>query len=649
MKLLCVLLVAVSANAATSLDVQIPSGSTTGVAFNFTVTALNSGGGTDTAYAGTVHFTSDDAKAVLPPDYTFVPGDAGTHTFSATMNSAGPSINTATHTITATDTVNNTIHGTDLTTVSWNDNLVRELALFVPHVVDRAVPFQVEVRAQNVHLFDVPSYTGTIAFVAGRQETVPANYTFTSADAGRHTFSVTANLGNYSAFGVYDISDSSVFGNAGAPIDVRCPELVAMATNSGPVCDGSQAALLFGSANLPVIDYHWIINRGFPPSFDSHQQNTVAYPGTYILTVRQENECSSTAQTTIEIHEPTQPQVTLSPAALCGPGNLHATITNPSDYSNLQWTTGGTIVSGQGTPSVEIAPNSGATDVYVDLTAVETSSGCRAFFQGRVPVGNGGTTSVSTVTTACAQVPESASVADAGSGATYAWTITNGAITSGAGTRTIQYMPSGTGDVTLGATVTSGSCSATGTAAVAVHAPTAVIENRSVGLCGASDATIGVTLSGTPPFRIIWSDGNIQENIVALTASRRVSHAGSYWIAQISDASCAGRSSGVIEVSVTDTPSITAQPQGSTIRSGGSATLTVAATGGGLFYRWYQGNAGDRTKLLITTFNPTFTTPPLSGTTSYWVEVGNNCGTAESRAAVVTVSNGPGKRRAVTH
>jgi len=148
MKLLCLLLVAISANAATSLDVEIPSGSTTGIAFNLTVTALNSGG-TDTAYAGTVHFTSDDPKAVLPPDYTFVPADAGTHMFSATMNSAGPSVYTASHTITATDVANSAVHGTDLTTVRWNDNVVRKFALAVPAVVDRTVPYQVEVRALN--------------------------------------------------------------------------------------------------------------------------------------------------------------------------------------------------------------------------------------------------------------------------------------------------------------------------------------------------------------------------------------------------------------------------------------------------------------------------------------------------------------------
>ncbi|MEA2329341.1 MAG: trimeric autotransporter adhesin, partial [Thermoanaerobaculia bacterium] len=305
---------------------------------------------------------------------------------------------------------------------------------------------------------------------------------------------------------------------------------------------------------------------------------------------------------------------------------------------------------GQGTPSVEIAPDSNSNLIRLSLGATETSSGCDASrFVAEVPVGHGGTISVSTVTLACAQATESASVADAGSGATYAWTITNGAITSGAGTRTIQYVPNGTGDVTLAATVMNGGCNATGSTAVAVHAPAAIIDNKIVGLCGTSEATIGVTLSGTPPFRIVWSDGNVQDNIGTLTASRTVSHSGSYSIAQISDASCAGRSSGLTEVVVSEKPAITVQPQGSSIRARGSTTLTVAATGGGLRYHWYEGPSGNRSKLVTVTTNPFLITPSLNNTTSYWVEVENDCGSEESHAAVVTVGDTPGKRRAVPH
>ena len=52
-----------------------------------------------TGYTGTVHFTSSDAQAGLPANYTFTGGDAGTHVFSVTLKTAG------TQSITATDTV----------------------------------------------------------------------------------------------------------------------------------------------------------------------------------------------------------------------------------------------------------------------------------------------------------------------------------------------------------------------------------------------------------------------------------------------------------------------------------------------------------------------------------------------------------------
>jgi len=642
--------VAFSAHAATSLDVQIPSASTTGVAFSFTVTARN-GAATDAAYSGTVHFTSDDAQAALPPDYTFTPGDAGMHTFSATMNRAGSGTQTANHTLTATDTSNAAVKGTDLTTVRWNDNVVRRFFIAVPASVDRTVPFQIEVHAMNASFFDVPTYTGTIRFTATRQETLPPDYTFTAADAGRHTFQVTANLGKSSFFSVHDVNDDTAFGGFFNPIAVQCPELTALASNSGPVCVGSQA-LLFGSANLPVIDYHWISTLGHPPIFDSHQQNPAASPGTYILTVLQANDCESSAQTVVTMHSPASPQVTLSTTALCGPENLHATITNSSEFSNLKWTTsGGTIVGGQGTPSVEIAPNSGETRVWLAIDAIETSSGCDASkFVAEVPIGSSAAVAISTAASACMGAAASASVADAGSGATYAWTINNGVITGGAQTNTIQYAANGNGDVTLHATVIRGSCSANGTAVVSVDAPAAVIENKSTGLCDASDAAIEVTLSGVPPFRIRWSDGVMSDPVDGFTATRSVSREGTYWIAQVSDANCSGFASNVVNVSFANKPQIVVSPQGATIRAGERATITVSALGAGLRYRWYEGNAGDRTKLVSFGAEPSYGTPPLSRTTSYWVDVENDCGSNQSLAAVITVSSGGGaRRRAVGH
>src|SRR5207249_5687602 len=55
-----------------------------------------------------------------------------------------------------------------------------------------------------------------------------------------------------------------------------------------------------------------------------------------------------------------------------------------------------------------------------------------------------------------------ASVPDAGVGATYAWSNTNGSLTGGAGTRSITLTAGASGMVTLNVTVQHGGCSSLG-------------------------------------------------------------------------------------------------------------------------------------------------------------------------------------------
>jgi len=55
------------------------------------------------SYLGTVHFTSTDAKAKLPANYTFTAADAGTHVFVGTviLKTVGTQSVTANDTLTA--------------------------------------------------------------------------------------------------------------------------------------------------------------------------------------------------------------------------------------------------------------------------------------------------------------------------------------------------------------------------------------------------------------------------------------------------------------------------------------------------------------------------------------------------------------------
>jgi beta-lactamase superfamily II metal-dependent hydrolase len=73
---------------ATHFSVTAPANVTSGVAFNVTVTALDGANATAAGYTGTVHFSSG-SNGTFPADYTFVGGDAGSHTFSVTLTTIG--------------------------------------------------------------------------------------------------------------------------------------------------------------------------------------------------------------------------------------------------------------------------------------------------------------------------------------------------------------------------------------------------------------------------------------------------------------------------------------------------------------------------------------------------------------------------------
>ncbi|HEV8060078.1 MAG TPA: DUF4214 domain-containing protein [Gemmataceae bacterium] len=65
-------------------------------AINITLTLLDAGGDIAIGYTGTLSFSSSDAQAMLPNNYTFTQADKGRHTFSVTMESSGAQMLVAT-------------------------------------------------------------------------------------------------------------------------------------------------------------------------------------------------------------------------------------------------------------------------------------------------------------------------------------------------------------------------------------------------------------------------------------------------------------------------------------------------------------------------------------------------------------------------
>ena len=179
----------VTVNAAAANKLVLASGSATvtaGSRFSFTVTAQDPFGNTDPSYAGSVHFTtSDPSPGVVPPNSTLTNGQG---TFSATLNTAGS------QTITGTDTATASITGS--LTVRVAPARATSITLLVPGTVQANQPFNVTVTLKDSFGNVATTYGGTVHFtssdlVAQTAGKLPADYSFTDADAGSHVFSAT--------------------------------------------------------------------------------------------------------------------------------------------------------------------------------------------------------------------------------------------------------------------------------------------------------------------------------------------------------------------------------------------------------------------------------------------------------------------------
>ena len=110
---------------------NIPASASKNAPISFALTAKNPSGllGTDIAFVGTVHFTSNDPSATLPADFTFTPANAGVANLSATLRTVGLKSITATDTrnsaITVTANVNVTVSSNaDLSTLTLSAGLL---------------------------------------------------------------------------------------------------------------------------------------------------------------------------------------------------------------------------------------------------------------------------------------------------------------------------------------------------------------------------------------------------------------------------------------------------------------------------------------------------------------------------------------------
>jgi hypothetical protein len=172
-----------------------------------TVTAYDAYGNIATGYAGTVHFTSSDPQAVLPANYTFLTTDNGTHTFSASLRTAG------TQSLTATDTVTPTLTASQ-TGISVVAAAASKFRVSGYPATTAGTSHSFTVTAMDAYGNVATGYRGTVHFTSSdTQAGLPANYTFIATDNGVHTFSATLKTAASQSLTATDTVTSGITGS----------------------------------------------------------------------------------------------------------------------------------------------------------------------------------------------------------------------------------------------------------------------------------------------------------------------------------------------------------------------------------------------------------------------------------------------------
>ncbi|MFN6387301.1 MAG: hypothetical protein ACK4X2_03205, partial [Bacteroidota bacterium] len=207
-------------------------------------------------------------------------------------------------------------------------------------------------------------------------------------------------------------------------------------------------------------------------------------------------------------------------------------------------------------------------------------------------------------------------------------------------------------------------CFSTGTNVLTVTViqdPTITSQPTGITQCVGGNATLSVTATGgTPSLTYQWYSnasnantlGTIISGATSSTYTPTSSGAGTvyyYCIVSASGNGCTSTTTNAVAVVVIADPLITVNPVGFTECIGGSATISVTATGGtpSLSYQWFSNTSNTNTggTSISGAISSSYTPPSSSaGTTYYYCVVsasGNGCATVTSNAATIIIVADP--------
>jgi len=270
-----------------------------------------------------------------------------------------------------------------------------------------------------------------------------ASYQWSAND---NTAAITVNVA-----GVYTVTATNSNGCAGTATFSLTVNPAPTLSLSGETsfCAGSSTVL---TASGNPTNYLWSTSA-------TSASITVTAGGNYTVTVNGSNGCFATASATVVAHP--------LPTVTC-PSNLTVCLATPSFPLTGSSPAGG-MYSGTGVSAGQFDPAAAGVGAHTITYAYTDGNGCfgTCTYTIRVyPLPNALISAASPV--AANSTGNTASVENAGAGATYVWSITNGTITGGTGTSSITYTAGASGTVGLSVTVANVFCSIPGTANIAI-------------------------------------------------------------------------------------------------------------------------------------------------------------------------------------
>jgi hypothetical protein len=385
--------IVVNPGSATHFTVSAGSPQIARTAFNFTVTALDTGNNTAMGYSGTVHFTSSDSSAVLPPNSALV---NGVGTFPVTLLTVGN------QTVTATDTVTVSITGTS-STIAVNPGTATHFAVSAGSPQSPGTAFQFLVTALDANNITATGYSGSVHFSStDGSATLPANSTLTN---GAGTFSLTLITAGNQTVTATDTVTASLTGTSN-PIVVNpgpathlsvaaaSPQTAGTAFHitvtardaNNNVASGYSGTVHFsssdGAAALPANSSVTNGVRTFSATLNTQGMQTVTATDTVTASI---------TGTSSGISVPALAPIAVTSLADAGPGTLRAAITNANTQQGgaIAFTVTGTVHLASPLPALTqsmsltgLGPSSLAIDGGGAVQVLNVSSGITVSISG---------------------------------------------------------------------------------------------------------------------------------------------------------------------------------------------------------------------------------------------------------------------------